>query len=68
MLSDLSSLLNRSIGKTSLGDILAAAITLLLCLLAVRLVLKAVRRLLSRSKLDQRVQQYVLAAARLLFD
>ncbi len=66
MLSDLSSLLNRSIGKTSLGDILAAAITLLLCLVAVRLVLKAVRRLLSRSKLDQRVQQYVLAAARLL--
>ena len=66
MLSDLSTLLSRSLGKTSLGDILAAAITLLLCLVVVRLVLKVVRRLLGRSKLDQRVQQYILAAARLL--
>ena len=66
MLSDLSTLLNRSLGKTSLGDILAAVITLLLCLVVVRLVLKVVRRLLGRSKLDQRVQRYVLAAVRLL--
>ena len=66
MLSDLSTLLSRSIGKTSLGDLLSAAITLLLCLLAVRLVLKVLRRLLDRSRLDQRVRQYILAAARLL--
>ena len=46
----------------SLRGALSALATLLICLLAVRIVTKAARRLLSRSKLDVRMQKYLLSA------
>ena len=44
---DLSALLSASVGKISVGDILTAVIVLVVCLVAVRLLLKLIRRLLS---------------------
>lgn len=66
MPSDLSSLLSRSVGKISLGDILTAAIALLACLLVVRVLMKLTRRLLDRSKLDTRIQKYLLSGLKLI--
>lgn len=63
---DLTTLLSQSVGKTTLGDLLSAALTLLICLVAVRVLLKLTRRLLAGTKLDQRVQKYILAGIKLL--
>ncbi len=63
---DLSSLLKYSVGTLSVGDLLSAAATLLACLIAVRVLMKLLRRLLERSRLDVRVQKYLLSGIRLL--
>ena len=63
---DLSALLSASVGKISVGDILTAVIVLVVCLVAVRLLLKLIRRLLSASKLDARVQKIILSGVRLV--
>lgn len=63
---DLTSVLNQSIGKISLGDILTAVVTLLLCLVVIRAALKLTRKLLSRSKLDVRVQKYLTSGLKLV--
>lgn len=63
---DWSKFLNQTVGSLSLGRILAAAGTLLVCLLAVKLLTKLLRRLLSRSRLDERVQKYLLSGMKLL--
>ena len=63
---DLNGALERFAGKIALEDILAALVTLLVCLLAVKLLLKLARRLLARTKLEERVRRYVLAALKLL--
>ena len=66
MSSQLSSLLTQTIGTFSISTILSAAVTLLICLVVVRVLLKLTRKLLAGSKLDQRVQKYILAGIRLL--
>ena len=63
---DLSGLLTSSIGGLTLQTLLSAAITLLVCLVVIRLVCKLTRRLLFRSKLDERIQKYVMAGVKLL--
>lgn len=63
---DWGALLRSFTGRISLEDIFTAAVTLLICLVAVRLLLKLVRRLLSRTKLEARIQRYVLAGLKLL--
>ena len=63
---DLASVLNQSIGKISLGDILTAVVTLLLCLVVIRTALKLTRKLLSRSKLDVRVQKYLTSGIKMV--
>lgn len=63
---DLSAFLEHSVGALSVGDILAAAVTLLVCLVIVRILVKLLGRLLGRSKLDARVQKYLLSGAKLL--
>lgn len=63
---DIAALLSASVGKVSVGDILTAAIILVICLVAVRLVLKAAQKLLAASKLDIRVQKYLLSGGRLV--
>lgn len=63
---DLNELLKRSVGSISLGDIVTAVLTLLVCLIVVRVLLKLARRLLAKSRLDDRVRKYVLSGAKLL--
>lgn len=62
---DLGSILNQSVGKLSLGDVLTAAVTLVLCLVVIRAVMKLAGKLLSRSRLDGRVQKYLLSGLKL---
>lgn len=46
---DITALLSASVGKVSVGDILTSVIVLVVCLVAVRLLLKLTRRLLGAS-------------------
>lgn len=62
----MNELLERFAGKLALENILAAAVMLLVCLLVSRLLLKLFRRLLSRTKLEERVRRYILAGIKLL--
>ena len=50
----------------TLSALLAALVTLLLCLLATRFLLKLSRRVLEKTKLDERVQKYALAGLKFL--
>lgn len=59
MPTNLTELLNTSLGTLSLGKIASAAVTLLLCLLVIRVVLKVADRLLSRTRLEERIRRYV---------
>nr|WP_326126815.1 mechanosensitive ion channel family protein [uncultured Oscillibacter sp.] len=63
---DLKALLSASVGKVSVGDILTALLMLVVCLVVVRLVMKVARRLLAASRLDGRVQKYLLSGIRLV--
>lgn len=65
-MNDLTNTLKQFLGSVAWGDLLAAAVTLGLCLLTVRILTKVLRRLLAKSKLDERVQRYVLTGSRLL--
>ena len=66
METNISSILDHSLGSVSLGDILSAAITLLVCLLVIRVLAKLSRKLLANSKLDARIQKYLLSAVKLV--
>lgn len=66
MPAEVTEVLNRTIGKFDLGDLAAAAVTLLVCLGAVRLLSRLAARLLGRSKLEPRIQRYVLMGLRLI--
>ena len=63
---DLNGALERFAGKLALENILAAAVTLLVCLIATKVLLKVTRRLLSRTKLEERIRRYVQAGFKLL--
>lgn len=63
---DITALLSASVGKVSVGDILTALIVLVACLAANRVLLKLTRRLLGASRLDGRVQKYLLSGIRLV--
>jgi len=65
-MSDLNGLLERFMAKLALEDILISILVLLVCLLAARLLLKLSRRLLDRTKLEERVRRYVLMGLKLL--
>lgn len=64
----LSELAEKSIGIGSItwGKLFSAVLTLLICLIIVRVLLRLLRRSLGRSKLDDRVQKYILGGVRLL--
>lgn len=53
---DLHSLL----GNLALSDIVAALLTLVVCLIIIRVVIKLLRKLLVKSRLDARVQKYLV--------
>lgn len=66
MASNLSSLLTQSVGKISLAAVLQALLLLLVCLVAIRILMKVVRRLVTRTKLDERMQKYFISALKLV--
>ena len=55
-----------TLAKFSFRAVLSAAATLLICLVAVHLLGKLLRRLLARTKLDERIQKYLLAGVKLI--
>ena len=63
---DLAGVLSASVGKVSVGDVLTALAMMVICLVVIRLLMKVARRLLSASKLDDRVQKYLLSGIRLV--
>ena len=63
---ELNSLLSTSFGGVTLGKILSALLTLIVCLIIIKAVMKLTGRLLSRSKLDARVQKYLTSGLKLV--
>ena len=63
---DLTSMVTDTLAKFSLSTVLSAVAILLICLVVVHLLSKLLRRLLARTKLDERIQKYALAGIRLL--
>lgn len=63
---DWNGALERFAGRLALENVLAAAVTLLVCLLAAKALLKLVRRLLGRTKLDERIRRYLLTLVKLV--
>ena len=54
---DLSAL---HLGSISLGTLLGALLTLVICLVSVRLITALLRRVLARTHIDARVQKYLV--------
>ena len=64
MPANITELMNANLGDLSLGNIASAAITLILCLLVIRIIKKVFSRILSKSKLEARIQKYVLTGVK----
>ena len=56
---NISEILSTSLGSFTIGEAFSALLTLLVCLLIIRTVMKVVSRLLSRTHLDAKVQKYI---------
>ena len=66
-MEDLTKIMQTTLGGYSLGHILSAVLTLLVCLVAVRLLLKPAKRLLDRSKrMNDRLRQIILTAVKVV--
>ena len=66
-MENLSKIMQTTLGGYSLGHILSAILTLLICLVAVRLLLKLAKRLLDRSKrMNNRLRQIILTAVKVV--
>ena len=66
-MEDLSKIMQTTLGGYSLGHILSAILTLLICLVAVRLLLKLAKRLLDRSKrMNDRLRQIILTSVKVV--
>ena len=65
-MSDITSAFTNLFAGFSLRALLTAAATLVICLIAVHLLGKLLKRLLARTRLDERIQKYLLAGAKLL--
>lgn len=66
-MEDLTKIMQTTLGGYSLGHILSAILTLLICLVAVRLLLKLAKRLLERSKrLNSRLRQIILTSVKVV--
>ena len=59
---NISEILSTSLGSFTIGEAFSALLTLLVCLLIIRTVMKVVSRLLSRTHLDAKVQKYIVTA------
>ena len=66
-MENLSKIMQTTLGGYSLGHILSAILTLLICLVAVRLLLKLAKRLLNSSKrMNDRLRQIILTAVKVV--
>ena len=57
---------NLDLGPLTLDSVLVALFTLLLCLVAIKLVMSIFRKLLTRSSIDESVRRYTLGAIRVV--
>ena len=64
MPANITELMNANLGDLSLGNIASAAITLILCLLVIRIIKKIFSRILAKSKLEARIQKYILTGVK----
>ncbi len=64
--TEFSGLLATSVGGMTIATILSLAVTVLICLIAIRIIMKLVTRIVSKSKLDPRIQKYLLVAVKVL--
>ena len=64
MPANITELMNANLGDLSLGNIISATITLILCLLVIRIIKKIVGRILNKSHLEERIQKYVLTGVK----
>ena len=62
---DLTSLITDTLGKFSMSVVISAVVTLLICLVVIHFLGKLLRRLLVRTKLDERSQKYLLSGVKL---
>ena len=60
MPANITELMNANLGDLSLGNIASAAITLILCLLVIRVIMKIVSRILGKTRMEARIQKYAL--------
>lgn len=65
-MENISAILKASVGKISVGDLLSAVIVLVICLAVVRPLLKLTRKVLSRTRMDHRIQKLVASGIRAL--
>lgn len=64
---NISDILSTSLGGITIGQVFTALVTLVICLLVVRILLKMTTRLLSRSHhLDERVKKYIVSGLKLV--
>ena len=64
---NISDILSTSLGGITIGEVFTALVTLVICLLVVRLLLKMTTRLLARSHhLGQRVKKYIVSGLELV--
>lgn len=66
MSDPISSLLDVSLGSLTLAKLLSALVTLLICLIVIRLLMRLIQKLVGRSKLDTRVQKYLLSGVKMV--
>lgn len=64
---NISDILSTSLGGITIGEVFTALVTLVICLLVVRILMKMTARLLSRSHhLDERVKKYIANGLKLV--
>ena len=63
---NLQNLLDTEIGGFSLGNLLAAIVIFLVSLIIIKLLMKAIKRALERSKLERAIRSFILSCARVL--
>ena len=64
--SKITETLNASLGTLTLGSALSALLILVICLIAIRVVMGIVKRLVNKSHMDERVKGYVCKGVKLL--
>ena len=63
-MEEIKKLLSTQIGALSLERLLSGALTAVVCLVAIRILSKVAAKLLSRTRLDERIRKYTLMAVR----